>query len=96
MLWLAPGASVPAPPPDTIAKLPGFAPPGPMLLTVSGVLPLFVRVIVRAVLVVPTAWLAKLRLVGLKVTAGAGGARPLPTRRMSNPVVTPGFASSRM
>ena len=42
-----------------------------MLLRVSAAVPLLVRVMVCAALVVETDWLAKARLLGEKVTAGA-------------------------
>ena len=54
MLWLAPGASVPAFDPAVIAKLLAFAPPSAIVLTVSGALPLFVSVTLWAAEVVPT------------------------------------------
>lgn len=56
-----------------------MVPPRPTLLMVMSALPLLVRVTVWAGLVVPTFWLPKLRLLGLKVTAGAGVV-PVPLR----------------
>lgn len=52
-------------------KSSGLAPARPTLAIVSGAEPEFVSVIVFAALVVPSVWLAKLRLVGKNVTAGA-------------------------
>jgi hypothetical protein len=49
-------------------------------LTVRVALPLFVRVTVCAALVVPTVWLAKVRLVGEKVATGPELVVPVPVR----------------
>src|SRR5579872_320662 len=70
MVQLALAASVPGQL-LVCAKSPLFVPASPILLIVRAEVPLFVRVIVFAVLVVPTFWLPKLRLVGLRLTAGA-------------------------
>src|SRR5947208_940000 len=51
-----------------------------MLLMVSGSFPLFVSVTLCAALVVETCRLANARLVGLSVTAGAGGSVPVPLK----------------
>src|SRR2546421_24840 len=54
------------------AKSPAFVPARPILLMVRAALPLLLSVTVWAVLVVLTCWLPKLRLVGLRLTAGDG------------------------
>lgn len=61
------------------AKSAAFVPPTAILLIVSGAVPLLVRVIVCAALVVPTFWLPKLALAGLSVTPGAD-VTPVPER----------------
>jgi hypothetical protein len=58
---------------NSVALVPVMA----MLLMVRGPVPLLVSVTVCPALVVPVVWLAKLRLEGLKVTAGAV---PVPER----------------
>src|SRR5947209_6876911 len=54
------------------AKSPALLPPRLIELMVKAALPLLVRVTAWAVLLVLTSWLPKLKLVGLKLTAGAG------------------------
>ena len=54
------------------AKSPALVPPRLIVEIVRSALPLLVRVTVCAALVVPTFWLPKLRLLGLRLTAGAG------------------------
>src|SRR6516164_8512630 len=51
-----------------------------MLLIVSVAVPLLVNVTPCAALVVFTVWLAKLKLAGVSVTAGALAAAPVPVR----------------
>jgi len=58
-------------------KLPGFIPPIPIELIESGPMPVFDKVTTCAALVVPTAWLPKDRVVGLR---DADGATPTPER----------------
>jgi hypothetical protein len=53
------------------AKSAEFVPSTPMLAIVSGAVPEFCRVVLCAALVVPTVWPAKVRLAGVRVTAGA-------------------------
>jgi hypothetical protein len=53
------------------AKSPAFAPATAIPVIANGAVPEFVSVAVFAALVVPTVWLAKVRLVGVSVTAGA-------------------------
>src|SRR5437868_4651428 len=62
------------------AKSPGLVPARLMLLMVRSAVPLFLSVTVCAALVVPVFWFPKLRLVGLKLTPGAGALIPLPLR----------------
>src|SRR4051794_1285471 len=50
-----------------------------MVVMVSGAVPVFLRVMGWLVLVVLTRWLAKVRLVGVRVTVGAGWL-PVPVR----------------
>ena len=52
------------------AKSPALVPLRVMLVMLRVALPLLVRVTELAALVVPTAWLPKLRLVGERLTAG--------------------------
>src|SRR2546430_530953 len=59
------------------AKSLAFVPDRAILLMLRDSVPLFVRVTVCAVLVVFTFWLPKLKLVGLKFTAG-DGLKPVP------------------
>src|SRR2546421_214298 len=59
------------------AKSALLVPVRPLLLMVRVALPLLVSVTVWAVLVVLTCWLLKLRLLGLRLTAGAGVVAPL-------------------
>src|SRR4051812_15911532 len=61
------------------AKLPGLVPPRLMPAIARGAVPLLVRVTACAALVLPTACPAKVKLVGLSVTAGAV---PVPPRAM--------------
>jgi hypothetical protein len=56
-----------------LLKSPGLVPEIFTALTVKGAFPLFVIVIAWPALVVPMFWLAKVRLVGESVTAGASG-----------------------
>lgn len=65
------------------AKLAEFAPVIVMPLMLSAALPLLVRVMLFAGLVLPTLTLPKLRLVGLSVTAGAVGFCPVPLKAMA-------------
>src|SRR5438445_5142514 len=51
-----------------------------MLLMFNKAVPVLVRVTDWAVLLVPTSWLAKVRLVGERLTAGALAAVPVPVR----------------
>ena len=62
------------------AKSPALVPVSAMLLMVRSALPLLVNVTAWAVLVVLTCWLPKLRLVGLKLTAGAAMVVPEPLK----------------
>jgi hypothetical protein len=65
--------------PFVCAKSPAFVPATAMLLIVSGALPVFCTVEVSTPLVVPTGCEAKLRVAGVKLTAGAG-VDPVPLR----------------
>ncbi len=51
-----------------------------MLVMFNEAVPLLVRVTDCAALLVPTSWLAKVRLVGERLTAGALAAVPVPVR----------------
>src|SRR6266852_1451084 len=51
-----------------------------MLVMFNEAVPLLLRVTVWAVLLVPTSWLAKVRLAGERLTAGAEEAVPVPVR----------------
>jgi hypothetical protein len=79
MLQLALAARVPAPTGQVVVwlKSPALVPVSPMLLMVRGAVPLLVSVTLWALLLVLTCRLPKLRLEGLKVTAGAV---PVPER----------------
>src|SRR5260370_37518722 len=57
------------------------SPDAAMEMIVRGPVPVFVRVTVRAALVVFSAWLPKVRVVGASITAGAGFA-PIPLSAM--------------
>src|SRR5438874_2124413 len=59
------------------AKSLALVPVSPMLVMVRAPVPLLVSVTVWAALLVPTAWFAKLTLVGLRLTAGVGLTGPL-------------------
>ena len=59
------------------AKSPLLVPLRPILLMVRAALPLLVSVTAWAALVVLTCWLLKLRLLGLRLTAGDGAGAPL-------------------
>src|SRR5947199_2790558 len=60
------------------AKSAAFVPLTPIAVTDSAALPVLVTVAVAAALVVPTAWLGKLRLAGESETAGTGVVVPVP------------------
>ena len=76
MVQLAPAATEPPQLLDC-AKSPAFVPETAMPLTVNAALPELVRVTARAALVAPTAWLAKVRLVGDRLAAAVA---PVPVR----------------
>jgi hypothetical protein len=62
------------------AKSPALVPVRVMLVMVRAAVPLLVRVTVLAALVVLMTWFPKARLVGFKLTTGAGAA-PVPERK---------------
>lgn len=80
MVQLDPAASVDDPDGQVLvwAKSAAFVPLRLILVMVSAAVPLLVRVIVWAPLVVPTFWLPKFTLLGLSVTAGAGAVVAVP------------------
>src|SRR5215472_658935 len=62
------------------AKSLAFVPITAILVMLSGALPVLLNITACAPLVVPTVWLAKVRLVGDRLTAGAEMDPPVPVR----------------
>ena len=75
---LSPAARVPPQVFAEMAKSAAFTPVRAMLAIVSVAVPLFVSVTVCAAVVAPITIFPKLRLVGLRLTAGTGGVTPVP------------------
>lgn len=75
-------------------KSPLFVPVTAMLLMVRVVVPVLLKLMFCAALVVPAAWLAKVRLAGVSVTSGTALVMPIPERLTCRPGLLPPGALS--